>query len=130
MTFAAFLRSKASSRGLTEADPDSGQIFVLRRYLIGFLVVLAYILLDRSTVFLQMWSGISAWYPPTGLALALLICAGPRFAPAFVAASLISAIFNYHQSISVMASYWEIPWMWSFTPAYRWRFAVRGSTGV
>jgi PAS domain S-box-containing protein len=99
MTFAAFLRSKASSRGLTEADPDSGQIFVLRRYLIGFLVVLAYILLDRSTVFLQMWSGISAWYPPTGLALALLICAGPRFAPAFVAASLISAIFNYHQSI-------------------------------
>jgi hypothetical protein len=38
---------------------------------IGFTAL--YVVLDRSVVFFQMWEGISAWYPPAGLALALLL---------------------------------------------------------
>jgi hypothetical protein len=38
---------------------------------LGF--ALLYILLDRLTVFFQMWSGVSAWYPPVGVELALLV---------------------------------------------------------
>jgi CheY-like chemotaxis protein len=79
--------------------PESDLIFALRRYLIGFLFIAAYVISDRSTVFFQIWSGISAWYPPTGLALALLIGMGIRFAPMYLLASLIASTLNYHQLI-------------------------------
>lgn len=32
-----------------------------------------YVLLDRTTVYLQIWPSISAWYPPVGFALAVMI---------------------------------------------------------
>ena len=47
----------------------------------GFILVALYILLDRMTVFFQMWSGISAWYPPVGLALGMLVGMGLAYAP-------------------------------------------------
>jgi integral membrane sensor domain MASE1 len=77
--------------------PDSERVFALRRYLIGFLFVLIFVLLDRTTVYLQVLPGISAWYPPVGIALALLIGMGPRYAPLYWIAGLISAKVNYHQ---------------------------------
>ena len=79
--------------------PASDRVFALRRYLIGFLFIIAYVLLDRSTVFLQIWSGISAWYPPVGLALALFIGTGTRYAAPLLVAALIAAKFNYHQPV-------------------------------
>jgi PAS domain S-box-containing protein len=77
--------------------PDSERVFLLRRYLMGFLFVLAFVLLDRTTVYLQVLPGISAWYPPVGIALALLIGMGPQYAPLYWLAGLISAKVNYHQ---------------------------------
>ena len=77
--------------------PESNRIFELRRYLIGFLFVLVFVLLDRTTVYLQVLPGISAWYPPVGIALALLIGMGPRYAPLYWLAGLIAAKVNYHQ---------------------------------
>ena len=53
--------------------PESNRVFALRRYLIGFLFVVIFVLLDRTTVYLQILPGISAWYPPVGIALALLL---------------------------------------------------------
>jgi two-component system sensor histidine kinase/response regulator len=55
------------------------------------------VLLDRTTVYVQILPGISAWYPPVGIALALLIGMGPRYAPLYWLAGLISAKVNYHQ---------------------------------
>jgi hypothetical protein len=77
--------------------PESNRAFALRRYLIGFLFVVIFVLLDRTTVYLQILPGISAWYPPVGIALALLIGMGPRYAPLYWLAGLIAAKVNYHQ---------------------------------
>lgn len=78
--------------------PDSDRVFALRRYLIGFLFILVFVLLDRTAVYLQVLPGISAWYPPVGIALALLLGMGPRYAPLYWLAGFISAKVNYHQS--------------------------------
>ncbi|MEQ1352734.1 MAG: response regulator [Candidatus Acidiferrum sp.] len=79
-----------------DKHPDSERIFALRRYLVGFIVVVIYVLLDRSTVFFQMWTDISAWYPPIGLAIAVIIAMGARYAPVLLLAGLVSAKLNYH----------------------------------
>jgi hypothetical protein len=82
---------------IAKKTPDSDRVFALRRYLIGFLFIVVFVLLDRTTVYLQILPGISAWYPPVGIALALLIGMGPRYAPLYWLAGLISAKVNYHQ---------------------------------
>jgi len=58
--------------------------------------VLVYVLVDRTTVSFQIWTEISAWYPPTGLALAALIGLGWRYAPVILVAQCIASIVNYH----------------------------------
>ena len=45
-----------------------------------------------------MWHGISAWYPPSGLALAAMAGLDLTYAPLTLLAGWISAIVNYHQS--------------------------------
>jgi hypothetical protein len=55
-----------------KSHPDSERIFAMRRYLISLLLIVVYVLADRSTVFLQIWSSISAWYPPAGIPLPVL----------------------------------------------------------
>jgi PAS domain S-box-containing protein len=82
---------------ISKKHPDSERVFALRRYLIGFIFIVIFVLLDRTTVYLQIVPGISAWYPPVGIALALLIGMGPRYAPLYWIAGLISAKVNYHQ---------------------------------
>lgn len=42
--------------------------------------------------------GISAWYPPVGIALALLLGMGPKYAPLYWLAGFISSRVNYHQT--------------------------------
>jgi len=51
---------------------------------------------DRTTVSFQIWTEISAWYPPTGLALAALIGLGWRYAPVILVAECIASTVNYH----------------------------------
>lgn len=78
--------------------PKSDRVFALRKYVVAFLFLVAYLLLDRSTVFFQIWSEISAWYPPAAIALALLIGLGEGYAPLYMLAGFLSGILNYHQS--------------------------------
>ena len=73
----------------------------------GIVFVVAYVLLDRMTVFFQMWSGISAWYPPVGLGLGMLVGMGLAFAPLMLFAGIIAGILNYHQS-PYSGSFWII----------------------
>lgn len=63
---------------------------------VGFVIL--YVLLDRTTVQFQMWHGISAWYPPSGLALAAMAGLDFTYAPLTLLAGWISALVNYHQS--------------------------------
>jgi hypothetical protein len=77
---------------------ESDRVFALRKYLLCVVFVIVYLAADRSTVFLQIWSGISAWYPPTGIALALLLGLGVRYAPLYVLAGLLAGRVNYHQA--------------------------------
>ncbi len=68
----------------------------VRRILAAACLIAVYVLLDRTTVSLQMWTGISAWYPPTGLALAAMIGIGTECAPVILIAEIIASIVNYH----------------------------------
>ncbi len=88
--------AESAPSGKMDKHPDSERIFALRRYVVGFFVVVIYVLLDRSTVFFQMWSNISAWYPPIGLSIAVLIGLGARYAPVLLLAGWVSAKLNYH----------------------------------
>jgi PAS domain S-box-containing protein len=71
--------------------------FSFRRVGIALIVMIAYVLLDRSTVYFQIWPGISAWYPPTGLGLAVMIALGPRMFFPLLVASCVGGVANYHQ---------------------------------
>ncbi|MGC0773021.1 MAG: response regulator [Candidatus Acidiferrum sp.] len=71
----------------------------LRRFLVAVFFVVVYVLLDRSTMSFQIWTEISAWYPPTGLAFAALIGFGAVYAPVILVAEYISSILNYHQPV-------------------------------
>ncbi len=70
-----------------------------RRACVAVVFVALYVLLDRSTVFFQMWTGVSAWYPPSGLSLAMLIGFGSSYIPSVMLGGVISALTNYHQSL-------------------------------
>ena len=96
-------------RGPTERSQDksvAGSFFHPNPWRIfpalGFAAL--FILLDRLTVFFQMWAGVSAWYPPVGLELALFIAFGIAYAPLMFVASLVASVLNYHLS----------PHTWSF----------------
>jgi hypothetical protein len=68
---------------------------------VGFVVL--YVLLDRSAVFFQLWSGISAWYPPAGLNLAMLITFGSGYVPLVMLGGFLSGLVNYHQRVSTFS---------------------------
>jgi PAS domain S-box-containing protein len=73
-----------------------GARWKVRQVLVAVCFVVVYVLVDRTTVSFQIWNEISAWYPPTGLALAALIGLGWRYAPVILLAECISSVVNYH----------------------------------
>jgi PAS domain S-box-containing protein len=68
---------------------------------------LLYLWLDRVTLIFQMWAGVSAWYPPVGLELALLFGLGISYAPLMFLAGIVASLFNYHQSPHAVA-FWAV----------------------
>jgi PAS domain S-box-containing protein len=101
----AFLESAEGVEGTPYPEEDeangglSSTAIVLRRVLFGVAGTVTYILLDRSTVFLQMWPNISAWYPPVAFALAMLIGLGPKAIPMVIAGAYLSGVLNYGQKV-------------------------------
>jgi PAS domain S-box-containing protein len=71
-----------------------------RRLLFGVVCMIIYVLLDRSTVYLQIWPSISAWYPPAGMAVALFVGLGLEIFPVLLAAGYIAGYLNYHQNVT------------------------------
>jgi PAS domain S-box-containing protein len=78
----------------------------VRRFIAGCCFVLVYVWLDRSTVYFQIWPSISAWYPPTGLGVAVLIAFGPGAMLYMFVAACLAASLNYHTPV---ASYSYFP---------------------
>jgi integral membrane sensor domain MASE1 len=77
------------------------------RLAIAFGFVVLFVVLDRSVVFFQMWEGISAWYPPAGLALALLVGLDLAYAPLLLVAGMLAAVVNYPLSIFSLG-FWAV----------------------
>jgi PAS domain S-box-containing protein len=76
-----------------------------RRLFVGLLFVLLYLLLDRLTVYFQMWHGVSAWYPPVGLGLAMMVGMGGWFAPLMYLAGTVASMVNYGESPATL-TFW------------------------
>jgi PAS domain S-box-containing protein len=72
---------------------------VPRKALLVLLYGAVYIALDRSSVFAQMWPGISAWYLPAGLSAALFLSIGFRMAPVAAVIALGAAALDYHTPV-------------------------------
>ncbi|GEM_PF-2009558 len=87
-------------KGTVRPPSPSRSSFYLRRFLFALVCIFIYVALDRTTVYLQIWPNISAWYPPTGLAVALMIGVGLELIPALLVAGYLSGFLNYHQSLT------------------------------
>ncbi len=100
--FAAFVVHHFPTFAISKPPLNSSHsvlTFYLRRLAFGLVFIIIYGLLDRTTVYLQIWPSISAWYPPVGLAVALFVGLGPAIIPVVVAAGYLAGYVNYHQDI-------------------------------
>jgi PAS domain S-box-containing protein len=66
------------------------------RIVLGVVFVALHLSLDRATVVSHMWVGTDVWYPPAGLALALLMGLGVSYAPLIFVSGFLTSVINYH----------------------------------
>jgi len=107
-----------------------------RRVCVAVVFVALYVVLDRSTVFFQMWTGVSAWYPPSGLSLAMLIGFGSSYVPLVMLGGAIAGVVNYHQSLlsfntiganlAVSGGYWAAAFVLRKVLKIDWRLCSMG----
>lgn len=75
------------------------------RFGVGIVFLFLLVLLDRMAVGFQIWNGVSAWYPPAGLEVAVLVGLGLWFSPVMLLANCLAGMINYHTS-PLTASFW------------------------
>jgi len=101
--FNSFMSRHFPTFAIPNPPPGSSRsvsTFYLRRAVFGIAFIIIYGLLDRTTVYLQIWPSISAWYPPVGLSVALFVGLGPSILPVIVVAGYLAGYLNYHQNVS------------------------------
>jgi PAS domain S-box-containing protein len=86
--------------GWLKNDSSGRRSLYVRRILFALLCATIYVLLDRTTVFLQIWPSISAWNPPVGFSVALIVGLGLEMLPVLVVAGYVAGYLNYHQSLT------------------------------
>jgi diguanylate cyclase (GGDEF)-like protein/PAS domain S-box-containing protein len=72
---------------------------MLRHALLSLSFVLLYLLFTRPEVIIISHIGLVAWYPATGLVLALMVAISPGYALVVLFADALSEVFVYHQSL-------------------------------
>ena len=77
-------------------DSDWHDIPLYKQGLLAIFFAAAFLVLDGSSTASLGWEGAPPWYLPSGLTVALLLCAGMRFVPVVLLTSLIAAVVNYH----------------------------------
>ena len=103
LIFNSFVSRHFPTFAIPNPPPGSSRsvsTFYLRRLVFGIAFIIIYGLLDRTTVYLQIWPSISAWYPPVGLSVALFVGLGPSILPVIVVAGYLAGYLNYHQNVS------------------------------
>ena len=70
---------------------------VFPHVLLGLVFGVAYFLLNRPEVIVFSQLGFTSWYPPTGLALALMLGISPRYLPLVILADAVAGAVTYHQ---------------------------------
>lgn len=78
--------------------PDKRQI--IQTSIISIVFLALYVFLDRSDVLLESKSGFTIWYPPIGLAVALVLGLSPWFAPLICIAEVLSGSLIYRQHLN------------------------------
>src|ERR1700741_4941850 len=75
------------------------QRWITRHALVSIWVFVAFLLLNRPEVMIIGRLGDVAWYPATGLALALMVAVSPRYALLFSLGDALAGILFYKQPI-------------------------------
>jgi hypothetical protein len=73
---------------------------IFRHALVSIVFLLAYLLLTRPSIIFYLRPGFTAWYPATGLVLALLLGVSPRYAILAAVADWLSGFLTYRASPS------------------------------
>ena len=68
--------------------------FVLATIFLGL-----FLITDGSSTASQGWEGAPPCYVPVGLAIALLLCGGPKYVPLVFLSSIVAAVVNYHRPL-------------------------------
>ncbi|MBZ5571034.1 MAG: diguanylate cyclase [Acidobacteriia bacterium] len=76
------------------------QRLIVRHFLLSFAFLLLYLLLNRPEVILLSHLGFTAWYPATGLVLAVLLGISPWYAFLVCFADTLAGTWIYHQPIA------------------------------
>ena len=77
-----------------------GTKLALKHVLVAFCFVVLYLLLNRSDVIVETQLGSTVWYPPAGLALALVLGISPWYALLVAFADALSGAIIYHQPLA------------------------------
>ena len=75
---------------------------VLWRVLLVVLYVAAWVALDRTTGAFETLPGVSPWYPPPALSLALVLLGGPRYAPVLLLGPLLKGFWLERLPITLL----------------------------
>src|SRR6266705_2122924 len=70
----------------------------LRRAFLSIVVLVLFLLLNRPEIILISSLGSIAWYPATGLVMAVLLAESPGYAPLACVASALAGFLIYHQA--------------------------------
>jgi diguanylate cyclase (GGDEF)-like protein/PAS domain S-box-containing protein len=77
-----------------------GERLIVRHIVLSLCFVALYVLLNRSDILMETQLAYTVWYPPTGLALALMLGISPWYASLVCLADAISGSFIYHQPLA------------------------------
>src|SRR5882762_2978517 len=72
---------------------------LLRHGLLSVIVLVLFLLLNRPEVILISGLGSIAWYPATGLVMAVLLAESPGYAIVACVASSLAGLIIYHQPL-------------------------------
>jgi diguanylate cyclase (GGDEF)-like protein/PAS domain S-box-containing protein len=85
---------------IAEASASLNDHLIARHLIFSLSVVLFYLLLNRPEITLVTPElGFTAWYPATGLVLAVMLCISPRYFPLLVFADALASVAMYHQPL-------------------------------
>jgi diguanylate cyclase (GGDEF)-like protein/PAS domain S-box-containing protein len=90
---------------IAESVAAANEHLIARHLLFSLSILLFYFLLNRPEIILVSQLGFTAWFPATGLILAVMLCISPRYWPLLAFADALAGATIYHQ-----------PWLsWSET---------------